>query len=180
MPILPKAKHEIVAKALAAGQSQADAYRAAGYVYKPANASRLCRSSAIEARVQELIADRAASTAKAREIGIQRAGLSEEWIIVRLKHVIDLSIRGLPVYDSNGQPNGFYKPNLSAAINGLKTAALIGGLLVQKHEIGGSGAFARMTDEELDNALIEQCRAIGLSERSVNEIKTSIKGLSDA
>jgi hypothetical protein len=174
-----KVKHEIVARALAAGKSQADAYRAAGYVYKPANASRLCRSSAIEARVQELIAERAAGTAKAREIGIQRAGLSEEWIIVRLKHVIDLSIRGLPIYDSNGQPNGSYKPNLNAAINGLKTAALIGGMLVQKHEIGESGAFARMTDEELDDALIEQCRAIGLSERSVKEMRTSIKRLPD-
>jgi hypothetical protein len=58
-------------------------------------------------------------------------------------------------------------------------AALIGGMLVQKHEIGESGAFARMTDEELDDALIEQCRAIGLSERSVNEMRTSIKRLPD-
>src|SRR5882724_11041263 len=120
MPMLPKAKHEIVAKALAAGMSQADAYRAAGYVYKPANASRLCRSPAIEARVQELIAERAASAAKARDIGIQRAGLSEEWIIVRLKHVIDLSIRGLPLYERNGDFTGAYKPDLHAAIAGLR------------------------------------------------------------
>ena len=84
MPALPKPKHEIVAKALAIGKTQADAYRAAGYVYKPANASRLCRKPSIKARVRDIISERANSEAKAREIGIMRAGLTEEWIIVRL------------------------------------------------------------------------------------------------
>lgn len=99
MSALPKAKHEIVAQALASGKCQADAYRAGGYHYKPANASRLCKNPAIIARVEEILRERAADEAKAREVGIWRAGLSEEWIIVRLKHVIDLSIRGelLPV-----------------------------------------------------------------------------------
>ena len=127
MPALSKAKYEIVAQALASGKSQAEAYRAGGYIYKPANANRLCRSPAIEARVEEIVGERAAKEANAREIGIQRAGLTEEWIIVRLKHVIDLSIRGLPVYDRKGNHLGVFKPNLDAAINGLKTAAHIAG-----------------------------------------------------
>ena len=170
MPALSKAKYEIVAQALASGKSQAEAYRAGGYIYKPANANRLCRSPAIEGRVEEIVGERAAKEAKAREIGIQRAGLTEEWIIGRLKHVIDLSIRGLPVYDRKGNHLGVFKSNLDAAINGLKTAAHIAGLLVQKHEIGTSGEFARMTDKELEDALIEQCKAVGLSDRSVKEI----------
>lgn len=72
MPTLSKPKHEIIANSLASGMSQADAYRAAGYVYKPANASRLCRTPSIEARVREIISERANSEAKAREIGIAR------------------------------------------------------------------------------------------------------------
>lgn len=175
MSALPKAKHEIVAQALASGKSQTDAYRAGGYKYKPANASRLCRSSAIKARVDEIIRERGADDEKAREIGIWRAGLSEEWIIVRLKHVIDLSIRGVPVYNSLGEPNGCYKPNLNAAINGLKTAAMISGMLIPKLEIGAPGAFAQMTDEELNDAFIEQCRALGVSEGAAGETRRGIK-----
>jgi hypothetical protein len=170
MPALSKPKYEMVAQALAEGKSQADAYRAGGFIYKSANASRLCRSPAIAARVGEILGQRAAKEAKAREIGIERAGLTEEWIIVRLKHVIDLSIRGLPVYDRNGNSVGLFKPNLDAANSGLRTAAQIVGLLVQKHEVAGSGAFSRMTDEALDQALLQECRSIGLSKSSTDEI----------
>jgi len=93
---------------------------------------------------------------------------------VRLKHVIDLSIRGLPVHDRGGNPTGLYKSNLEAAINGLRTAAQIAGLLVQKREIGGPGAFSPMTDAELADALLLQCKAIGLSEGSMEEIRTLV------
>ncbi|MCS3498665.1 hypothetical protein M2189_002376 [Bradyrhizobium japonicum] len=164
MPILSKPKHEIIANALASGSCQAEAYRAAGYVYKPANASRLCRKPSIEARVREIISERVNSEAKAREIAMERAALTEEWIILRLKHVIDLSIRGLPVHDRNGGATGTFKPDLDAAISGLKLAAKIAGLLVHRHEIDQSGAFARMTDAELDRAFSEQLKALGLSE----------------
>lgn len=174
MPKLSKPKHEIVANALASGKGQAEAYRAAGYVYKPANASRLCRKPSIEARVQEIITERANSEAKAREIGIARAALTEEWIIIRLKHVIDLSIRGLPVCNRNGESTGSFRPDLDAAISGLKLAAKIAGLLVHRHEIDQPGVFARMTDAELNRALFEQLKALGLSERSLVEIQASV------
>lgn len=173
MSALPKAKHEIVAQALASGKSQAEAYRAGGYNYKPANASRFCKNPIIKARVEEILRDRAASEAKAREVGIWRAGLSEEWIIVRLKHVIDLSIRGVPVYNSLGEPTGRFKPNLNAAIAGLKTAAMIGGLLVPKLDMGATRAFANLTDEELKDAFVEQCRALGISGEVGSKIRTS-------
>lgn len=142
MPTLSKPKHEVIANALASEKGQAEAYRAAGYVYKPTNASRLCRKPSIEARVREIISERADSEAKAREIGIARAALTEEWIILRLRHVIDLSIRGLPAYDRNGDETGTFKPDLDAAISGLKLAAKIAGLLVHRHEIDQTGVFA--------------------------------------
>src|SRR5262245_59261140 len=66
-----KTRHELVAQALANGKSQADAYRSAGYIYKPSNANRLCRSPAVEARVQELLRERTESQAKARDVGMQ-------------------------------------------------------------------------------------------------------------
>jgi len=71
-------------------------------------------------------------------------------------------------------PTGLFKSNLEAVINGLRTAAQIAGLLVQKREIGGPGAFARTTDAELADALLVQCKAIGLSEGTLEEIRTSV------
>jgi hypothetical protein len=83
MPALLKAKHEMIAQALAAGKTQREAYQAAGYSYKPANAHRLCTDPAIEARVNEIAADRYKDERRAREIAADEAGLNEAWIITR-------------------------------------------------------------------------------------------------
>ncbi|MDI3560180.1 hypothetical protein [Bradyrhizobium sp. Arg816] len=92
-----------------------------------------------------------------------------------MMHVVDLSIRGLPKYDSNGVPTGLYKPDLKAAISGIKLAAHIGGLLAQKFEVGRPDVIGQMTDTELEVALLGECRALGLSERSLAEIRKAIE-----
>ncbi|MHC2277546.1 hypothetical protein ACVME8_004157 [Bradyrhizobium diazoefficiens] len=56
----------------------------------------------------------------------------------------------------------------------MKLAAKIAGLLVHRHEIDQPGVFARMTDAELNRALFEQLKALGLSERSLVEIQASV------
>ncbi|UPT96662.1 hypothetical protein J4G48_0000190 [Bradyrhizobium barranii subsp. apii] len=76
--------------------------------------------------------------------------------------------------DRNGDATGTFKPDLDAAISGLKLAAKIAGLLVHRHEIDQPGAFARMTDAELNRALAEQFKALGLSERAMLEIRASV------
>jgi len=43
-------------------------------------------------------------------------------------------------------------------------------MLVHRHEVGDPGEFSRMTDDELDLSLEQQARALGLSDRVVNEI----------
>jgi hypothetical protein len=78
MPALRRPGHEIVAQALAAGGgSQADAYRAGGYVYQPANAHRLCTSPAVADRVEEIVADRIAKESKVREMAMEKAALTD-------------------------------------------------------------------------------------------------------
>src|SRR2546430_2959236 len=104
MPALRKPGHEIVAQALAAGKSQADAYKAGGYVYQPANAHRLCTSPAIAARVNEIAARRYEDERKTREIATNEAGLDEAWILKRLKYLTDISLQGRPIKD--GVPTG--------------------------------------------------------------------------
>jgi hypothetical protein len=178
MPALRKPGHEIVAQALAAGKSQADAYRAGGYVYNPANAHRLCTGPGVVDRVEEIVAERFAKESRVREMAIEKAALTESWVIIRLKHTIDLAIRGLPVYDrlgrqrmtSDGMP--IFRPDLAQANNGLRTAAQICGMLVDRREIGGPGDFAHLTDAELDAAIIEQAKALGLPDAAVQMLLT--------
>jgi hypothetical protein len=94
------------------------------------------------------------------------------------KHTIDLAIRGLPVYDRFGRHRTtldglpIFRPDLAQANNGLRTAAQIRGMLVHRREIGEPGEFARMTDAELDAALIEQFKALGLPDEAVQKLLT--------
>jgi hypothetical protein len=170
MPALLKAKHEMVAQALAAGKTQREAYQAAGYSYRPANAHRLCTDPAIEARVNEITAHRYEDERRAREIATNEAGLDEAWILKRLKYLTDVSLQGRPI-KKNGVPTGEHtKPDGPTAVKCLTLAAKIKGMLVHRHEVGDPGVFSRMTDEELDAALGEQARALGLSDSAVMEI----------
>jgi hypothetical protein len=172
MPALSKATYEAAAQALASGKTQRDAYQAGGYVYRPANAHRLCTSPAITARVKEIVAHRFGDERKAREIAVKKAGLHESWIIERAKYAVELALRGAPILDAEGQPTGQFdgKRNLKAAIDGLRLCGDFLGMRIQCHEIGALNDFARMSDAELDAALVQQARALGLSDSAVNEI----------
>ena len=170
MPALRKPGHEIVAQALAAGKSQADAYTAGGYVYQPANAHRLCTSPEVAARVSEIAAHRYEDERKAREIAANEAGLDEAWVLKRLKYLTDVSLQGRPI-KNNGVPTGEHtKPDGPTAVKCLTLAAKIKGMLVNRHEIGDPGEFARMSDDELDACLKAQGRALGLPEDAIKKM----------
>lgn len=44
------------------------------------------------------------------------------------------------------------------------------GLFIERHEVGGPGDFARMTDEELNEALREQAASLGFPEDAVGQL----------
>jgi hypothetical protein len=169
MPALPKARYETVAQALAVGKTQREAYQAGGYRYKPANAHRLCTDPIVIARVNEIVSERHADERKARAIATQKAGLEESWIIERVKYVTEIALRGIPIRGPKGELT-YGQPNLNAAVRALRLCCNIKGMLVHRHEVGDPGEFSRMTDDELDLSLEQQARALGLSDRVVNEI----------
>jgi hypothetical protein len=172
MPALLKAKHEMVAQALAVGKTQREAYQGAGFSYKPANAHRLCTDPAIEARVTEIAAHRYEDERRAREIAVNEAGLDEAWIIKRLKYLTDVSLQGRPI-KKNGVPTGEHtRADGPTAVKCLTLAARIKGMLVNRHEIGDSGEFSRMSDGELDACLRAQGRALGLPEDAIQKMLT--------
>ncbi|WP_354066872.1 hypothetical protein [Bradyrhizobium sp. OAE829] len=160
----------MVAQALAAGKTQREAYQAAGYSYRPANAHRLCTDPAIEARVNEIAAHRYVDERRVREIAINEAGLDEAWIIKRLKYLTDVSLQGRAI-KKNGVSTGEHtKPDGPTAVKCLTLAAKIMGMLVHRHEVGDPGEFSRMTDQELDACLRAQGRALGLPEDAIKKM----------
>jgi hypothetical protein len=170
MPTLPNTRHEMVAQALAAGKTQREAYQAGGYSYRPANAHRLCTDPAIEARVNEIATHHYEDERRAREIAAKEAGLDEAWILKRLKYLTDTSLQGRPI-KKNGVPTGEYtKPDGPTAVKCLILAARIKGMLVNRHEIGDPGEFARMSDDELNACLRAQGRALGLPEDAIKKM----------
>jgi hypothetical protein len=73
--------------------------------------------------------------------------------------------------DGHGGADGFLGDHPQAN-NGLRTAAQIRGMLIDRREIGEPGEFARMTDAESDAALIEHSKALGLPDAAVQMLLT--------
>jgi hypothetical protein len=169
MPMLTNPKYEAGAQALAAGKTQRQAYTAAGFTYKPANASRFFKRADVKTRVQEIMTERIAAERKSNEFAINKAGLTKEWVIERLMWLAERSLRGKPVMDENGKHTGEFagKPDGPTAVRSLELLGRNIGMFIDRHEIGEPGEFARMTDEELASSLASQAKALGLPQEAI-------------
>lgn len=165
MPALLKAKYEAVAQALAAGKSIKDCYIAGGFKYVGSSATTFCQRPDIRARASEIVAQRSREEGQTREIAVREAGLTESWIVERLKYLTERSLRGQPVFDKDGVqiPGRFTgKPDGATAIRCLTLAAQMKGLLINRHELGLPGDFARLSDQELAAKITEDAHAVGM------------------
>lgn len=149
-----------------------DAYAEGGYGGKGPAAVKFFQRPEIAERVDEIIEHRYGAEHKAREIATKKAGLEESWIIERTKYVAEIAIRGTPILDEKGKPTGGFsgKPQLKAAVDALRLLSDFKGMRIHRLEIGQPGDFARMSDSELDNALLEQAAAIGLPVEAVQHL----------
>jgi len=88
MPALKNHKHELFAGFVARGERPARAYALAGYSGKGAgqSASRLLRIPCVDARVKDL---RETQDAPAREDAIARAVIDREYVLSKLKAVVE-------------------------------------------------------------------------------------------
>ena len=59
------------------------------------------------------------------------------------------------------------KPDGPTALKCLTLAAKIKGMLVNRHEVGDPGKFARMSDDELEATLKAHAKALGLPEDAI-------------
>jgi hypothetical protein len=174
MPALKDPRWEKACQLRANGDDFIAAYAGSGFGRKTANATRFFKRDDIRARVREIQEEGFQKERKVVEIATKKAGLEESWIIERAKYVVELALRGNPIRDANGQPTGQFdgKTNLRAATDALRLCSDFKGMRIQRHEIGQPGDFARMTDDELDDSLLQTAQALGLPEDAIAGLLT--------
>lgn len=138
MPILENQRHELFAQELATGKSASEAYALAGFKPSRKNASRLRAKEDIGRRVQELQAVAARSTA-----------ITIESICAELDQANQVAME-------RGQA--------AAMVSASTLRAKLGGLMVERVEVGGPNAFDEAeTIEDVIEAACEQLTAEGYS-----------------
>ena len=172
MPQLTNPKQEAACQLRANGGELRSSYEKAGYGGKQANAVRFFKQPHIVERVQEIVQQRFEDERKAREIATQEAGIDKSWVLKRLKYLTDISLQKVEIM-RHGKLTGVYGAmDGPTAVKCLTLATQIGGLIVHRHELGGPGDFARMTDDELNGALVQQAQALGLPEEAIAGLLT--------
>lgn len=169
-PLNPK--QEAACQARARGLGTTDSYASAGFQRSPPSATKFFQRPEIAERVREIVEEKYADALRAREIGVQKAGIDEAWISKRLIYLTDVSIQGRPIKDRDGKVTSYTPPNHQVAVQCLRLAAQMRGLLIQRTEIGAPGDFERMTDDDLEAKAAEVARRIGLTAPAKPNAKT--------
>lgn len=132
MPTLKNPRHERFAQELAAGKTQGDAYQVAGFKPHRGNAHALVQQQHISDRVAELLSARQAAEAKATEIAIERAAVSKEWIIEKLRENVERSMQAIAVFDRDGEPTGEYRYDGGVANRALELLGKEHGMFIDR------------------------------------------------
>jgi len=170
VPILKNPRYERFSQELAKGVPAEHAYKTAGFRPSRQGASTLRNKIDISERVTELLAQRETLHGQASAKAIERAALSKEWII---KNLMDNAMMCMGKKPTHVDPETGAETFDVHPMGANKALELLGkelGMFVERHEVGGVGDFARMTDEELDTALTSQAQALGLPKDAVGKL----------
>jgi len=187
MPALSNPRWEIACQAMASGKmSQAEAYvsAAGGKIKKDkATAARFFNRPEIKTRVEELIADRHATDRQIAQRAAAEAEIDRAWIMRNLRHNALSAMRGSPMYDRNGarlrDNEGNYrytKPDHMSANRALELMGREIGMFINRHEVGGPGDFARLTEEELNAQIVETLAAFGVPDQLAQKLIQDLDG----
>jgi len=162
MPVLKHAKHERFAQELANGVPGTGAYILAGYKKDSGNAARLQQDDRIIQRVSEILSEREAIHAQATAIAIEKTALTKEWVIEKLRKnaLIALGEEKLKASVFVKSAGEVKEIEITARDAGAANRALelLGkemGMFIDRHEIGGPGDFDHMSDEELNQLIVD-------------------------
>ncbi len=186
MPSLQNPKWEIACQTFAAGGvSQAEAYMAVSMAKKKdkATAGKFFARPEIAARVQEIIAERHATEREVARKAAVEAEVDRAFVMRGLRNNGLLAQRGHPLYDKAGNrlrdAEGNYrygKPDLMAANRAYELLGREIGMFINRHEVGGPGDFARLTEEELNAQLVETLQAFGVPDNLATKLIKDMDG----
>ena len=171
MPQLTDPRWENACQERARGGDVGASYRAAGFTGNKSAATTFFKRPPIIERIQEIVQTRYDSERKAQEIATQEAGVDKGWILKRLKYLTDISLQKREIKRGSVEV-GHGAMDGPTAVKCLTLAAQIGGHLINRHEVGGVGDFARLSDDELNDALAEQAKALGLPDAAIAGLLT--------
>lgn len=176
---------ELACQTMATGSvSQAEAYMATGAKKKnKGTAARFFGRPEIQGRVQEIIAERHATERQVAQRAAAEAEIDRAFIMRGLRNNALLAQRGHPMYDRAGQrlkdAEGNYrygKPDLMAANRSYELLGREIGMFINRHEVGGPGDFARLTEEELNAQLVQTLQAFGVPDNLATKLIQDMDG----
>jgi phage terminase small subunit len=135
MPTLRNPRHERFAQELAGGKTGIEAHRLAGYKPDRGNATRLQQKDSISHRVAEILAERETTHARATERAIERAAVTKEWVIGRLRENVERALQLKQVVDGHGNPTGEFRYQGTVANRALELLGKEIGMFVDRSEV---------------------------------------------
>lgn len=162
MPILSNLKHELFAKALAAGKSQFEAHGIAGFKAHTGNASALARDERIIARVTELLELRTEIDRQAIEKAADSLAIDKRWIMAKLVENVERSMQNRPVLDADGEPIGDYRYDGNVANRALELLGKEFHMFIDRKEIGGPGEFDGLSEDDLRDFVQREAAELGI------------------
>ena len=146
MPALVNHRRELFAQLLFQGFTAVDAYQQAGFKRHSGNASILARHPEIEDRVEQLRAEAEAALVPVGTSAIAaKANVTAESLIAEAEAVRAGAMKG---------------HQFAAANNAIKTKGVLGGVWIERAEVGQPGEFEALTDAELDRFIADEFNAL--------------------
>jgi phage terminase small subunit len=155
MAPLRNARHERFAQDIAAGKSLEEAYRLAGYKPDRRNAQTLRKRADISRRIYDILRMREREEAKTTEHAIERAAISKEWVIEKLRENVERAMTATPVV-RDGNPTGEYMYNGTVANKALELLGPEIGMFIARSEVGKPGDFSELSDGELADRIVDE------------------------
>lgn len=162
MPPLRNARHERFAQDIAAGKSLEEAYRLAGYKPDRRNAQTLSKRADISRRIYDILRMRERKEAKTTERAIERAAISKEWVIEKLRENVERAMTATAVLDRDGNPIGEYTYNGGVANKALELLGREISMFIARSEVGKPCDFSELSDGELADRIAAELIAGGV------------------
>jgi hypothetical protein len=176
--MLKNAKHEHFAQLVSNGESAPRAYVLAGYSENGAyqSSNQLLKKPDVSSRIHFLRTIKEKQHLEVVQQVIHKSGVGKEWILERLRKVVEIGMKEEPIYDQNGEFMGEYKSvNLPAANKALELLGIEEGLFIKRIETGDPGDFERLDDDELNKRYIANLEAIRAAEAAIGSAQDSAR-----